>query len=217
MMLDRLKQKNPGIEIFSVDSEEFKSFGRIIDTVNPDEIIAAAGKTAYPESGSCYKPSEESFEKLSIAEEIRKQCFGELPAQIGYCFGHNNMLNATEWHTSSEINVAVTPLVLILGHIWDIKDNRIDSSEFKAFYLPKGTVAEVYATSLHFCPCEVESSGFGCMVALPEGTNVPLDGTPSDPLLFRKNKWLLSHVDNEGLIARGAVAGITGENYEIRY
>lgn len=211
-----LKQKNPEIEFFSVESEEFKKFGRIIKGINTDEIIAAANKIEYPETGSCYRASEESFEKLAIAEEIRKQCFGELPVQIGYCFGHNDMMNATEWHTSSEINVAITPLVLILGHIWDIKDNKIDSSKFKAFYLPKGTVAEVYSTSLHFCPCEVEAAGFGSVVALPKGTNTPLDNEKSG-LLWAKNKWLLSHVDNAPLVAKGAFSGISGINYKIKY
>ncbi|MBQ1934983.1 MAG: DUF4867 family protein, partial [Clostridia bacterium] len=71
--------------------------------------------------------------------------------------------------------------------------------------------------SLHFCPCEVAQSGFGCVVALPVGTNVPLEREAADKLLFRKNKWIFAHVDNEGLIARGVVPGITGENYEVKY
>ncbi len=99
--------------------------------------------------GVCYTPSEEKFEKLAIAEEITNEIFGTLPTQIGYCYGHSNYLNATEWHTSSEVNIAVTDLVLILGHIWDIKDGKIDSSQFKAFYVPEGTAIEVYSTSLH--------------------------------------------------------------------
>jgi hypothetical protein len=126
-------------------------------------------------------------------------------------------MNATEWHTSSEINIAVTPLVLLLGHVWDIVDGKIESSKFKAFYLPAGTVAEVYATSLHFCPCEVEENGFGCVVALPEDTNTNLEIKPEDALLFRKNKWIIAHIDNEALKQKGVVAGITGTNYEVKY
>ncbi len=136
---------------------------------------------------------------------------------VGYCFGHNNFLNATEWHTSSEINIAVTPLVLILGHVWDIVDGKIDSSEFKAFYLPKGTVAEIYATSLHFCPCEVGKNGFGCVVALPKGTNTDLTVKPEDKKIFRKNKWIIAHEENKALIQRGVLTGITGKNYIIKY
>lgn len=216
-MLDTLKLKNPDIKLYSVNSEEFKTFGRVITGLDTSEIIKAAEKISRPAEGSAYTPSEESFEKLPTAKEIENKFFGTLPSQIGYCHGHNSLLNAAEWHMSSEINIAVTPLVLILGHIWDIENGKTDSSKFKAFYLPAGTVAEVYSTTLHFCPCEVEKDGFGCVVGLPLGTNTPLETETSDPLLFRKNKWLIAHNDNKALISRGVLPGISGENFKINY
>lgn len=216
-MLDNLKLKNPDIKLYSVNSEEFKTFGRVITGLDTSEIIKAAEKISRPALGSAYTPSEESFEKLSTSKEIENKFFGTLPSQIGYCHGHNSLLNAAEWHMSSEINIAVTPLVLILGHIWDIENGKTDSSKFKAFYLPAGTVAEVYSTTLHFCPCEVEKGGFGCIVGLPLGTNTPLETEGPDPLLFRKNKWLIAHNDNKALISRGILPGISGENFKINY
>lgn len=216
-MLENLKKSNPDIQIYSVNDSEFKTFGRVIENLNTTEIITAAKKIANPEAGSVYTPSEESFEKLQIAAQIKDEFFGTLPTQIGYCYGHNSFLNAAEWHFSSEINIAVTPLVLILGHVWDIENGKIDSSSFKAFYLPAGTVAEVFATTLHFCPCETEESGFGCVVGLPLDTNIPLDSTAENPLLFRKNKWIIAHEKNTPLINRGVISGITGTNYEIKY
>lgn len=216
-MLERLKMLNSDIPFYSVDDSEFKTFGRVIGGLDVSEIIAAAEKIARPEVGSLYSASEESFESLEIAERIGNEFFGTLPTQIGYCHGHNNFLNAAEWHFSSEINIAVTPLVLILGHVWDIENGRIDSSAFKAFYLPAGTAVEVYSTSLHFCPCETEKSGFGCVVGLPVETNTPLDISSPDPYLFRKNKWIIAHEENTGLINRGVVPGITGKNFEIKY
>ena len=216
-MLNILKERNPDIKLYSVNDSEFKTFGRVVNDLDTQEIIAAAEAIKNPETGSAYSPSEASFEKLKISYQIKSEYFGTLPTQIGYCYGHNNFLNAAEWHFSSEINIAVTPLVLILGHIWDIEDGKIDSSSFKAFYLPKGTAAEVYATTLHFCPCEVEKGGFGCVVGLPLDTNTPLDVTPDNPLLFRKNKWIIAHEQNTSLINRGVVSGITGKNFEIKY
>ena len=215
--LENLKKLNPEVDIYDVSDKEFLSFGRIIKTLDTTEIIAVAKKMENPEKGSAYLPSVADFEFLKIATEIENKCFGTLPTQLGYCWGHNTLMNATEWHTSSEINIAVTPLVLILGHIWDMENGKIDSSKFKAFYLPAGTVVEVYATSLHFCPCEVCENGFGCVVGLPKDTNTNLEVEPQDKLLFRKNKWIIAHVENETLINRGVVAGITGTNYKIKY
>ena len=216
-MLNILKEKNPYIKLYSVNDSEFKTFGRVITDLDTSEIIAAAEKIERPEAGSAYSPREESFERLQIADQIKKEFFGTLPTQIGYCHGHNSLLNAAEWHFSSKINIAVTPLVLILGHVWDIENGKIDSSSFKAFYLPKGTAAEVYATTLHFCPCETEKSGFGCVVGLPLGTNTPLEEEADNPLLFRRNKWIIAHVENSSLISKGVVSGITGKNFEIKY
>ena len=216
-MIKVLKEKNPDIEFYSIFDSEFESFGRVIKNIDPAEIIRTAQNVENPESGSSYTASLPEFEALSVAEQIQNELFGSLPAQVGYCWGHNSLMNATEWHTCSEINIAVTDLVLILGHLWDIKDDKIDSSKFKAFFVPKGSVIEVYATSLHFCPCEVNESGFGCVVALSKGTNTDLEITPSDKKLFRKNKWIIAHEENTALINRGVVAGISGKNYKISY
>lgn len=216
-MLNMLKSKNPELPLFSVNSPEFAPFGRVLTGLNVAEIIAEAGAITAPESGSSYLPAVTVFEKLPIAKVIEEELFGEMPTQVGYCFGHNNLLNGAEWHTSSEINIAVTPLVLLLAPRQALKNNQISSNEFKAFYLPAGTAVEVYATTLHFSPCEVQKEGFGCVVALPKGTNTELEQPATNPYLFRKNKWLLAHCENKNLQKRGARPGITGENLQINY
>ena len=216
-MLEYLKKLNPDIDFYDVNDAEFASFGRVIKNLDASEITEAANKLQRPESGSAYMASVPEFEALDIAKQIEDEYFGTLPSQLGYCHGHSNFLNATEWHACSEINIAITPLVLILGHVWDIKDGKIDSSKFTAFYLPAGTVVEVYATTLHFCPCEVQEEGFGCVVGLTAGTNTDLEKEVQNKMLFRKNKWIICHVDNEALLNRGVVPGITGTNYEIKY
>ena len=215
MTLQELRNKNPQIPVYGIDDEVFAEYGCRISGIDVTGLVAAGKEIALPKQGSAYEPSTPAFEELPVAEEIRRRCFGELPCQVGYCYGHNSFLNGLEWHTGSEINVAVTDLVLILAKRSECKAGKIDASCAKAFLLKAGDAVEVYATSMHFSPCEVEKSGFGCVVALPKGTNVPLDEAPADPYLFRKNKWLIAHVENEGLIARGVVPGITGTNYQI--
>ena len=199
-MLEYLKKLNPNIDFYDVNDAEFASFGRVIKNLDASEITEAANKLQRPESGSAYMASVPEFEALNIAKQIEDEYFGTLPSQLGYCHGHSNFLNATEWHACSEINIAITPLVLILGHVWDIKDGKIDSSKFTAFYLPAGTVVEVYATTLHFCPCEVQKEGFGCVVGLSSGTNTDLEKEVQNKTLFRKNKWIICHVDRKSVV-----------------
>ena len=78
-------------------------------------------------------------------------------------------------------------------------------------------MVEIYSSTLHFCPCEVSKEGFGCIVILPKGTNLPLEEEEADPFLFRKNKWLIAHEENKDLIQKGVTPGITGTNIRINY
>ena len=207
---------NPETEFFPVSSAEFAPYGRLID-VDCRELTKAAGKIGLPSFGSVYLPSVAEFEELSVHKYFSDEIYGEMPVQTGFCCGHNSTLGALEWHKSSEVNVAVTDFVLLLGKLCDVKNGKYDSSDIKAFYVRKGQCIEVYATTLHFCPCQVTKDGFGCVVVLPKGTNVPLDRIHKDPLLFRKNKWLIAHEGNTSLIKeKGAFSGITGENYTLR-
>ncbi len=217
MTIEALRRANPGLAIYTVHDPAFARFGRVLKGFDTAEILTAAEEKPMPTEGSVYEASTEAFETLAIAGEIGYTCFGEMPTQVGYCYGHSNRLNAVEWHTSSEVNIAVTDLVLQLGDVRDLRDNTLDSAKIMAFFVEKGTVIEVYATTLHFCPCEVQAAGFGCVVALPKGTNLPLERESEDKYLFRKNKWIIAHNDNTALIARGVNSGISGENIEIKY
>ena len=203
------------MKCFRVTDKEFKAYGRIID-IDAAEIISAAKSIEMPNDGSKYEPSVAEFENLEITNYFRDEIFGELPTQTGYCWGHSTKLNALEWHKNSEINVAVTDMVLFLGLLTEVEDNRYNSENIKAFYVKAGEVIEVYGTTMHFCPCEVGDEGFGCVVVLPKGTNVPLDKAPKDKLLFRKNKWLFACEDNAALIEKGVVPGIYGKNYDVK-
>ena len=216
-VLEALREKNPDLAFYSVYDAEFKSYGTVIEGLDTEEILNAAEKIEMPNEGSVYQASVGEFESLEIANAIKAELFGTLPTQIGYCYGRNSMLGATEWHKSSEVNIAVSDLVLLLGHLWEIEDGRISSSSFKAFFVPRGTAIEVYQTTLHFCPCEVSECGFGCVVALPLGTNTPLEERPADAKIFRKNKWIIAHEDNSVLIEKGVVPGIYGTNYKVYY
>ena len=203
------------MKIYRVTDKEFDTFGKVLD-IDTKEIIEVAEKTEMPSEGSLYVASHEEFEKLPVMKTVQNEYFGGMPTQLGYCYGHSNMLNALEWHKCSEINIAVTDLILLLGDVRDIEEgNKYNSDKVKAFKVLKGEAIEVYATTLHFCPIETSKTGFGCVVGLLKGTNTDLDFVPEDKLIFRKNKWIMAHVENTALLEKGVVGGIYGINHKI--
>lgn len=205
--------------IKSVNDKEFKKYGQILKNYDCSEIIEKMKNTPLPED-VIYEPSIKELEELTIAKQLRDREFGELPIQIGYCNGNNYMLNAVEYHRSSEINIAVTDLILLIGSQQDIEDDySYDTSKIEAFKVPAGTIIEVYATTLHYAPCNVEKEGFKCVVVLPKDTNLTLENkvekNGEDALLFAKNKWLIGHKDTD-LGEQGAFIGLVGENISIK-
>ena len=203
------------MKIYRVTDKEFSLFGKVLD-IDTKDIVEEAQKIDMPAVGSAYVPSKEEFEKLPIMEVAKNEVFGGLSAQFGYCWGYNDTLNALEWHKCSEINIAVTDLILLVGDVRDIEEgNRYNSENVRAFKVLKGEAIEVYATTLHYCPVQTSKTGFGCVVGLLKDTNTNLDFVPEDKRLFRKNKWIIAHEDNTGLINKGIVGGIYGENYKI--
>lgn len=207
-----------GMEIKSVHDQAFRAYGKVVEGYDCRQLIRTMEEeTPLPED-VVYVPSVEALEALPVAGEISSNLYGQMPVQIGYCNGHNKYLNAAEYHRDSEVNVAVTDLVLILGRQQDIaEDYSYDTAQMEAFLVPKGTMIEVYATTLHYAPCHVKEGGFRCVVVLPKGTNTDLDPVvqknPEDKLLFARNKWLIGH--KEGGLPEQAFLGLTGENLVI--
>lgn len=215
-MIEKLRKLNPKLEIYSVKDTEFKKYGKLLN-INTEEIVDACSELEFPEDKSEYIASVESLEKLNVSDKLRTEMFGGCPAQIGITHGYNRFMNGLEYHKCSEINVAATPLCLILGLQYEMDNDEYNSSKVKAFYLEKGDAVEIYSTTLHFCPCQVSDDGFSCVVVLAKDTNTLLDEPSDDKLLFKKNKWIICHDKNEELIERGVYPGIHGENYEIKY
>ena len=215
-MINKLKKLNPELQIYSVRDPEFKKYGKLLN-VNTEEIVNACLELKFPENKSEYIPSFDFLEKLNVSDTLRILMFGGCPAQIGITHGYNTFLNGLEYHKCSEINIAATPLCLILGLRYDMNGNEYDSSKVKVFYLEKGDAVELYSTTLHFCPCQVSDDGFSCVVVLAKDTNLLLDLPVDDKLLFKRNKWIICHDKNQDLIERGVYPGIHGTNYEIKY
>lgn len=221
MDLKQLIKINNHVKIRDVNDKSFTKYGKIIDNYDFSELTGyMEEKTKIPFEGNIYVASVSEMENTKIRERLENEFYGEIPIEIGYCNGSNSTLNGLEYHKGSEINVAVTDMVLLLGELKDISNNKYNSSKVEAFFIKKGTAIQLYETTLHFGPCKTSKDGFKCIVILIKGTNEPLrEGTLKhnrDILLFAKNKWLLAHPNRKPLIEKGAYAGIVGENIEIR-
>ncbi len=202
------------MKVYSVTDERFKKYGKIVKDIDFSQLVAVMEEATPLPEGVEYVPGLEALEALPVMKELTDKAYGELPVQIGYCNGHNSMLNALEYHRSSEINVAATDAILMLGSQQDITDDfTYDTSLVEAFLVPKGTAVEVYATTLHYAPCGVDGAGFKVAIVLPKGTNLELDEKHQggeDGHLTAKNKWLIGHP--EGGLPEGSPMGLVGKN-----
>ena len=203
--------------IYSIHSDRFRKYGRVVDNVDFSTYVDALNKLEIPEAVD-YQASVADFEALPVTKDVERVCYGELPVQMGVCWGHNTKLNALEYHRSSEINVAATEAILLLGRQDDIEeDGTYDTAKVEAFLLPKGVAVEVYATTLHYAPCQSTPNGFIVGIILPRGTNWPLEeghgGDSEDKMITAKNKWLIGHA--EGGLPEGSYIGLKGVNIDI--
>lgn len=220
-VLERLNDVN-SVRVYSVNDPEFLPYGRVLSGYDFSGLILfAENNTPIPENGNIYVPSVPEMEEYPVCETVKNTVFGESKIQIGYCNGRNTTYNGFEYHKAPEINIAVTDFMLVLGLSFEIENNTYNPEKAKVFFVPKGTAIEMFGTTLHLSPCRTCDEGFRDIVILPKGTNTPLQSRiitdNESKLLLRKNKWIIAHPEREPLIKQGAVAGVIGENKELKY
>ena len=201
------------MEIKKITDPAFRKYGKILTGIDFTELVEEMQKTPCPDN-VIYEPSIAALEALPVYAEMQKICYGELPIQIGYCNGYNKKLNAVEYHRSSELDIAASDAILLLGWQPDVtEDYTYETAKMEAFLLPKGVGVELYATTLHYAPCSAGDQGFRVVIVLPRDTNLPLDAAHEggeDGHLTAKNKWLIGHP--EGGLPEGSPLGLIGEN-----
>lgn len=209
------------MEIYHINDERFGTFGKILEYPDCKDMLEVMQTIPVPEA-VVYEASHPALEQCDSMQAIRNEIFGGMEVQAGYCSGHNISLDALEYHKCSEVNVAVTDLILLLGRQQDIRElDTYDTGKLEAFFVPRGAVVEVYATTLHYAPCQDSPEGFSWIVILPKGTNTDLTARERETLstgkeaalLFARNKWLIAHKEAQ---IEGAFIGLAGENLKIK-
>ena len=220
MKIEALRKINKHLVIKEINDPSFSVYGTVVAGYDFSGMQTyMENDTPVPDEGNIYKASVPELESFAVYEQLSKGFYGEMPIQVGFCNGRNSTLNGLEYHIGSEIDVAITDLLLLLGRLQDVVDGKYPSEMVDAFFVPKGTALQLYETTLHFAPCKTSADGFKCIVILPRGTNEPLENDKSkfgDKYLFARNKWLLAHPERKPLMEKGAWPGITGINTEIK-
>ncbi len=203
----------------SVNHPEFALYGRVLEGLDVTALLDTLRKTDRPERGVIYVPSFAPLEDTDVFPHLRDSVYGGMPIQIGYCNGSNTRLNCLEYHRDSEINIAADDVVLLLARQQDMEGDTLRTETVKAFHLPAGTAVELYATTLHYAPCNSGTErGFRVAVVLPQGTNMEAPVVSNirreDRLLRARNKWLIAHAEAPEA-ADGAVIGLLGTNLDI--
>ena len=205
------------MKIESVYDAGFAPYGKVLTGYDTKELLETLERVTPLPEGTDYVASQS--EALPIAEQLSSNAYGGMPIQLGWCNGHNTKLNCLEYHRDSELNCGTTDFVLLLAKLDDLKDGVLDTAKVRAFRVPAGVLVEIYASTLHYAPCNGASGqGFRVMVALPRGTNGPKpEITPvndEDKRLWACNKWLLAHADSSEA-KQGAPVLLPGENIDI--
>ena len=208
------------MKIYSVYDPEFKAYGQIVTGMDDavQQILSALATTPCTDHVE-YVPTDPVLQDLPAAKLVSDHCFGGMPAQLGWCNGHNTKLNCLEYHRDSEFNLGTEDFILLIARQEEIENGLLDTAKVKAFCVPAGVMVEVYATTLHYAPCHCDAGkGFRVLVALPWLTNTdrPVfeNKTPEDEILTARNKWLLAHPESTEA-KNGAKVGLTGINIDL--
>lgn len=213
------------MKIKSVFSHSFEKYGKVLKGYDVKSLLQKLGETTKkPDNAVVYEPGDAGLESLPVAKQLSVNAYGGMPVQVGYCNGNNTKLNCLEYHRGSEINIPANDMVLLLAPLQSVNKGRLNTNSVEAFYVPKGTVVQIYETTLHYAPCnavkdgEVSKEGFRVVIVLPKGTNLAKPELsaidPEDKLLWAANKWLIAHPDSSEAKA-GAFAGLSGVNIDI--
>lgn len=217
MNLQRIRNLNQNLNILTVNDDEFKIYGKVLNDFDFSKLIEyAENNIEIPKSGNRYIASVEEIENFDVIRDIKEAIYGTLEIEAGECVGQNSALTGLEYHQGSEVTIAVTDCILIVGKIQDLNENKYDTSKCEIFYLEKGQAVELYGTTLHYTPCKVDENGFMTIVVLLNGTNSLIEKSKCE-ILTKKNKWFITHSSQEEKIKAGSYPGLMGDMIEIKF
>ena len=213
--LEAVRKVNPNYTILDVTHPEFKAYGTILEGYDDAAIKEYAEKEiVIPKEGNSYSPSNDELEKFDIIKKLEADVYAGLSVEAGECAGNNTAFSAYEYHQGSEVNIVLTDVLMVLGKREQAVEGIFNAQEdAKIFYVPAGTIIEMYSSTLHYSPCIVDKTGFKVIVVLIKGSNEPFEGKfeSKNEEIVKKNKFQLVHETRIDKIAEGIKVGLVGE------
>lgn len=194
---------------------------RLSYDIDSKQAVKLLKNTPVPEEGTVYVASEPSLEVPELVNQFQNQVFGGLKIQIGYCNGHNRVLNCLEYHRNSELNICEKDTLLMVAPISAIHNGIIDTEAVEVFLMKAGTAVLFYETTLHYAPCTGDGEDYFRMCCvLPRDTNTARPegvGTAGESgFLTNNNKWLFAHKDSPEGRAKLTAGKLIGENIVLK-
>lgn len=147
------------MEIKKITDPAFRKYGKILTGIGFTGLVEEMQKTPCPDN-VIYEPSIAELEALPVYGELQRVCYGELPIQVGYCNGYNKKLNAVEYHRSSELDIAASDAILLLGWQPDVtEDYTYETAKIEAFLLPEGRWRGVVCDDPALCTVQHRQCG----------------------------------------------------------
>ncbi len=206
------------MKLKKVTDKEFARYGRVLSGYDFTDLFASLSRLDIPDAGIVYEASVKALEDQTVFGEMRDRGFGGMPIQVGYVGGNQKILNCLEYHKTSEFNLALDDVVLVLGTEPEIQDGKFDTALCQAFLVPAGCGVELFATTLHYAPMNIRDGGYRVACVLPRGTNYAKPSiqiqTDEDKMCAGSNKWLMAHKDAPEA-AQGSYVGLVGENIRL--
>ena len=200
--------------VYPITHPRFRGYGQVLKNYDFSDLLQRLAALPVCDEGIVYEASVAQLEESAIKPSLENRGFGGLPIQIGYVGGNNKVLNCLEYHKTSEFNIALDDVVLVLGLQSDIENGRFDTGRCEAFLLPAGCGVELYGTSLHYAPMNT-GADYRVACVLPRGTNGPQPvfaaQNEEDAMCAGSNKWLMAHPASDEA-AQGRYIGLDGKH-----
>ena len=215
---EKIQKANPQLTIYQVGDEQFRDYGIVYKQFDLTEINDYMARVAVTAANQ-YVPKNPAIEQMSVIHEISGEVFGGMALSAGQCVGHCDAFSAVEFHQGSEVNITFTDVIMVLGKRRDLQNYEFHAvDDAQIFYIPQGTVFEMFSDTLHYSPIEVTPAGFKAVVVVLNGTNesLPSSFKTHNPMLVKKNKFQLAHATRTDKVKAGILPGVKGPLVQVR-